>query len=113
MGATPADAPEGKLLGIIDDPMGSNVSTDNSATPLVDYVPCVDATGPTVVVPASLHFSFLLPVVVVAPVDTVAKRGFSNFGVRVGELSLSVPRELEVRTIEIIPVLRPVVAPAI
>lgn len=74
-------------------------------------MPAVEVPGPEGVIPEYFFFSRLRGVEEVVPAGTGATRGSSNFGDYVAGLSPSVPRELEVRRIVIIPALTPVVVP--
>ena len=64
-------------------------------------------------IPTSLRFSFLLPIIIITPISAMTGEKFSGFNIEMNRLSLSIPERLRIHAVRVVPMLEPMMTPTV
>ena len=97
------------LVGLVN----SGISASGDTAPLMSCIPYMSTAKPAMMIPTSLRFSFLLPIIIITPISAMTGEKFSGFNIEMNRLSLSIPERLRIHAVRVVPMLEPMMTPTV
>ena len=109
----PTSTPRNGLLNVVSSPVNSGISASGDTAPLMSCIPYMSTAKPAMMIPTSLCFSFLLPIIIITPISAMTGEKFSGFNIEMNRLSLSIPERLRIHAVRVVPMLEPMMTPTV
>ena len=101
------------MLKVVSSPVNSGISASGDTAPLMSCIPYISTAKPAMMIPTSLRFSFLLPIIIITPISAMTGEKFSGFNIEMNRLSLSIPERLRIHAVRVVPMLEPMMTPTV
>ena len=101
------------FLNVISISEKPSVSASGETASFISCIPYISTANPTMIVPMSCRFFFLLIISIAIPIKAMMGAKFSGFSIETAMLSLLMPAVLSSHAVNVVPILEPIITPTV